>query len=260
MKNYKRRLLILCIMCIASISLVQGQKDTTKSKEPVVHIKFFFGPSYPIILMPSKTLDYWHGGGDGGTSYKCSSNDLAGKFSTETGLLMDIRLNKKLFLSFGVTFDYISIQTRKNTLFNATSNNGFPPYTWTFTTNNVEVDQTYKFISTPISINYKLKNKKITSSLGIGISFDKLIGYEDLVIANGGTMYGDYVDLSQLFQKYYISLFTNAEFDYVIEKHLSVGVAPYLKYFFYNSPDISRIENSNELKFLLIGAKLFIKF
>ena len=264
MKNYKRRLLILCIICITSITLVQGQKDTTKSKEPGVHVKFFFGPSYPIILMPSKTINFWCGQENSNVlNYYCNSKDLIGKFSTETGLLMDIQLYKKFFLSFGVTFNYINIQTKRNTVLNVVKYDNSSPLIWPNTdnrtyyiVNNIEIDQIYKFISGPVSLNYKFKDKKINSSLGIGISYDMLISYN----LEGIAMPLLYDHNKYLYQKYYFSIFTNAEFNYVLEKSLSVGIAPYLKYFFYDSPGIIKVDNSNELKFLLIGAKLFIKF
>lgn len=269
-----KKLYFLFLFCTLIInSFGQENKDTPIKNQRRFYLKILYCPVYCANISPSgKTRINLSSIPSEGEDYYTFDNEAEkGIFGYEAGLLTDIRIYKGISLNIGILIERLNYKTKANTSFyNEHYSRMGSNYTETRT--DINLTQSYQFLSVPLIINYGYKKNKITYTAGVGVSYDLLTSFytQKTYLNIPGNNYGKFIyntTSDNLISLY--PLIVNLGVNYQLYKSLSIGIEPHLRYYFASnlnyyyggvSNAIAYKGFNSQLKLLALGATIYFKF
>ncbi|MEI6490018.1 MAG: hypothetical protein WCP52_13695 [Bacteroidota bacterium] len=262
---------LFCSLIINSFG--QENKDTPIKNQRRLYLKVLYCPVYCANISPSgKTrINLSSIPSEGQDYYTFDNKAEKGGFGYEAGLLTEIRIYKGISLNIGILIERLNYKTKANTSFYnehySTMGNNY-----TETRTDINLSQSYQFLSIPLIVNYGYKKNKITYTAGVGVSYDLLTAFNTTETpgVQSGSREAKFIyntTSDNLISLY--PLIVNLGVNYQLYKSLSIGIEPHLRYYFasnlnyYNNIVANPIAEqgfNSQLKLLGLGATIYLKF
>lgn len=261
---------ILLFLLLGFSTMAQEKKETVLKKERKVFVKFFFSPTYSFNVAKASQSTIITSYPDWYVKYTFDNKKEVGDWGFNCGILLDIKLNKRINMETGIMREEINYKINKGTVFlteeYGDQQNGPPVFE---TRNDIAIKHKYIFFTAPLIVNYKINQKKLFYNVGSGFAIDILRSFYTIFTIGDsgieGTRYTYHIATAPNFSIIpYLSFIFKLGICYQPRKNFIIGIEPTLKYFLKNNHEPSsygyNFGFNRQLKMLNTGANLFIRF